>query len=135
MTDYDGVLGVGLISRARHGIESCAGYPRYSDFDISDTEARGGTYSLKLLGGAKYEVGYGCLAEETTIIVYVKFDTGASCALELIYKGELIARTVPVGDGSIWEKLEIVETTEKKIYTVRMVNYGNNAAAYFDDLQ
>lgn len=134
MAAYDGVLGDSWESRVRHGIESYAGYPRYTDFDISDTEARGGTYSLKLLGGAKYEVAYGCLAEETTITVYVKFDTGASCALELIYEGELIARDVPVGDGSDWEKLEIIEVTEKKVYTVRMVNYGSNAAAYFDDL-
>lgn len=134
MAAYTGVAGVSYESRARHGIDSCFGYPKYTDYDISDEEAQLGTHSLKLLGGARYDVAYGCYAEETTITVYVKFDTGASCAFELIDNGVLVSRTTPVGDGSGWEKLEIVEVTAKKVYTVRMVNYGNNAAAFFDGL-
>jgi len=134
MANYDGVAASPLESRVRHGIDSCYGFPKYSDYDISDAEFKTGTHSLLLLGGARYDVAYGCLAVATTITVWVKFSPGASCAMELIYDGELIARTVPVGDGSAWEQLEIIEITEKKVYTLRMVNYGNSAAAYFDDL-
>ena len=134
MANYDGIASSPLISRVRHGINTTFGYPRYSDYDISNDEAYLGTYSLKLLGGARYDVAYGCYAEETTISVFVKFDTGASVALELLEDNELVARTVPVGDGSGWEELQIVEVTSKKIYTLRMVNYGNSAVAYFDGL-
>jgi len=134
MAEYDGFRPTTYESESRKAL--ChKGFPNYVLYEMTTDERYGGQYSLRLWPGSFYDVEYGCDEGDSTISVYMKFDSGASPRLEVrdFYSHELLQYATPVGAGAEWEKVSLVLASEKKIYIVRLVNYGTGFA-YFDDL-
>lgn len=104
---------------------------------ISDAEAHGGTFSLRLIGGGYYDIFYGCDAGSATITVWVLAPAIGKCGIQIFDGVELMGEDFNSGSLGAWEQLSVTFTAEKKVYTVRLINatlQDGDTRAYFDDL-
>lgn len=140
MAEYPGYRWYWTKSEDRHGNMVFTENPRrrLSLWKMSGEQAHSGTQSMKIFGGGRFDVPYGCAAGSTTITVWVYPLAAGKCYLQVLEDGEVIESIANVGTGA-WEQLSITFVATEQIYIVRFLNRGArinkvDESCWFDDL-
>jgi hypothetical protein len=143
MANYNGFWGEFDISDPDRGFMLNADYGGVQCFRWAMVDGGRTGKCLRIAPGGIYSLWVGCDAVPVLVSVWTKFGTDADPRLEVwdIQCGQRVASAEPVGSGSDFEKIIASFTAEKKIYLVKMINYGHkdyselaSRIALFDDL-
>jgi hypothetical protein len=142
VANYNGFWGTYEISDADRGFVLNADYGGIQCFRWAMVDGGRTGKCLRIGPGGVYSLWYGCDVGPKEVSVWVKFEADSDPRLEVwdIQCGQRVATAEAVGGGD-WERLIASFTAEKKIYLVKMINYGHREYSevsaricYFDDL-
>lgn len=143
MAIYDGFLADVFESERGRGLVLNADYGGLQCFRWTMEDGGRSGQCMRIKAGGAYSLWIGCDAGTRAVSIWTKFGADADPRIEVwdIFCGQRVASAETIGDGTDWEQIVAEWTAEKKIYLLKLVNYGHkdysqiaSRVALFDDL-